>query len=74
MYKRQALTVTLDKIPDDNLYMRGFIGGIYEGDRWQEISEEDFRVTAENQWDMSQEEIEAVSYTHLDVYKRQILC
>lgn len=55
---RTALTVTLDKIPDENLYMRGFIGGIYEGDRWQEISDEDFRVTAENQWDMSQEEIE----------------
>lgn len=55
---RTALTVTLDKIPDENLYMRGFIGGIYEGDRWQEISDEDFRLAAENQWDMSQEEIE----------------
>lgn len=49
---RTALTLQLDVKPEDNIYLRGFIGGIYEGDRWTEISEEDFDETVENQWNL----------------------
>lgn len=47
---RTALTVTMEEVPDNNFYMKGFIGGIYDGDRWIEISDEDFDETVKNQW------------------------
>lgn len=47
---RTALTITMDEIPNENIYMRGFTGGIYDGDRWIEISDEDFNETVKNQW------------------------
>ena len=49
---RTALTVTMDEIPKQNFYMKGFIGDIYDGNRWLEISNEDFDETVKNQWDV----------------------
>lgn len=71
---RTALTITVDEIPNENIYMRGFTGGIYDGDRWIEISDEDFNETVKNQWgikktpDYSGEELLKLPYDFMNTF------
>ena len=51
---RTALTVSMDEIPKENFYMKGFIGDIYDGRRWLEITNEDFDETVKNQWEVEE--------------------
>lgn len=57
---RTALTVTVDQKPDESIYLRGFIGGIYDGDRWLEISDEEFEAAAGEQWNLDRDNIRQV--------------
>lgn len=45
-----ALTMTADSPPEDTVYLKGFIGNIYQGTYWEEISEENFQSAAEDQY------------------------
>lgn len=40
---RTALSITADGQPEQAVYLKGFIGAIYQGTYWEEISDENFR-------------------------------
>lgn len=40
--EQRALTVRTDRKPQRNLYLRGYAGELYTGQRWTEVSGEDF--------------------------------
>lgn len=41
--------------PGETLLLRGFVGGTYKGNRWEEISEGGFEEAVLEQWEFSQE-------------------
>lgn len=45
---KTALTLTVEEEPEQTIYLKGFIGGLYQGSYWEEISEKDFREAVEN--------------------------
>ena len=49
-----ALRVTAGRRPDQAIYFKGFIGGVYQGKYWQEISDENFNAAAES-WNIYEE-------------------
>ena len=74
MYKRQAESISSEKVIfSQNFYINNvqqFIAG---------LQKTDFYASAKNSYEEAKKKIEilkeyiAVSYTHLDVYKRQLL-
>lgn len=36
-------TLTLEMDKDQELYLRGYVGGVYEGDHWEELPSEDYQ-------------------------------
>lgn len=39
---KEVLRVTVDKLPKEGMYLRGFVGKDYKGDHWSKISEYNF--------------------------------
>lgn len=45
---RVVFEITLSECPEESVYLKGFIGGIYENGSWQAVAEETFENFAEN--------------------------
>lgn len=39
---KEVFQITMDERPEQNIYIRGFIGGDYEGGRWKSVSAQEF--------------------------------
>lgn len=46
---QRALTVSTDRKPERSIYLRGYAGELYTGERWTEVSQDDF-YRAVRQW------------------------
>lgn len=47
----EVLRLTVSRRPEETIYLKGFIGGLYQGSYWQEISDEDFQASVE-EWQL----------------------
>lgn len=45
--KGTALTLTVETQPEQNIYLKGFTGNLYQGSYWEEISDEEFQEAME---------------------------
>ncbi len=43
-----ALSLTVENEPEETIYLKGFIGGLYQGSYWEEISDETFQEAIQN--------------------------
>ncbi len=46
---REALTITVKQIPEESIYLKGFVGGDYENGRWKGVSKQAFSDWAQQQ-------------------------
>lgn len=57
---REALQITVKKVPKENIYLKGFVGGDYENGRWKNVSSQEFSDWAQQQGYTSEEYQEIV--------------
>ena len=57
---KEVFQITMDERPEQNIYIRGFIGGDYEGGSWKSVSAQEFSDWARQQGLSNQECQQAV--------------
>ena len=60
----EALRLTVSRQPSETVYLKGFVGGLYQGNYWQEISDEDFQSAVES-WSSLPEGVSTEEYREL---------
>ena len=60
----EALRLTVSRQPSETVYLKGFVGGLYQGNYWQEISDEDFQSEVES-WSSLPEGVSTEEYREL---------
>lgn len=60
---KTALTMTVNSKPEHTIYLKGFIGNIYQGTYWDEISQENFQNAVQDQYSYG---VDASDYENLN--------
>lgn len=69
---KELFRITVDKRPEQTFYIRGFIGGDYEGGSWRAVSKQEFSDWAQSQGLSNQEGREAVqNYPYRTLKERE---
>lgn len=69
---REAFQITLDRLPKENIYLKGFVGGDYENGRWKSVSKQEFSDWAQQQGYSSEEYQQLVREYPYDMLHRTL--
>lgn len=64
--EKTDLKVTVDEKPEQNIYLRGFVGDTYEGTYWHRLDESEFRAAFPQE--NSAYEIQNILYRHMESF------